>query len=51
MKSGRDMKSERDNIAREIRDYADSIDEFTSRDDIYAGLLDLSREVRRGDYA
>lgn len=42
--------TERERIAQEILDYADSIDEHTSGDDIYSGLLDLAQEVQRGDY-
>lgn len=43
-------KTERDTIALEVNAYADSIDEFTSRDDIYSGLTDLAAEIRKGEY-
>lgn len=40
----------RRSIADEVLAYADSIDEFTTKDDIYAGLLDLASEIRKGEW-
>lgn len=42
---------ERAGVAQEVNAYADSIDEFTTTDDIYSGLTDLASEIRKGDYA
>lgn len=43
-------KTERELTALEVNAYADSIDEFTSQDDIYAGLTNLAQEIRDGQY-
>ena len=40
----------RKDIADEVLAYADSIDEFVTHDDIYAGLVDLASEIRKGEW-
>lgn len=37
-------------LANEIQDYADSLDEFVTIDDVYASLTTLANEVRQGQW-